>query len=88
MPPVQLTLLDQRELQELVPALPPIEEGDDHGAVFTTDWVVDVMLDLCNYRVERHLSKMRLLEPSCGDRAFLQRIIKRMSDSLRTRGHT
>jgi hypothetical protein len=50
--------------------------------------VVDVMLDLCNYRVERHLSKMRLLEPSCGDGAFLQRIIKRMSDSLRTRGHT
>ncbi|MBX2979684.1 MAG: Eco57I restriction-modification methylase domain-containing protein [Flavobacteriales bacterium] len=88
MPPTQLTLLDQSELLELVPALPPIEEGDNHGAVFTKEWVVDLMLDLCDYRAERDLSKLRLLEPSCGDGAFLQRIVKRLSDSLRAHGLT
>ena len=88
MPPAQLTLLDQSELLELVPALPPIEEGDNHGAVFTKEWVVDLMLDLCDYRAERDLSKLRLLEPSCGDGAFLQRIVRRLSDSLRAHGLT
>ncbi len=88
MPPTQLTLLDQGELLELVPALPPIEEGDNHGAVFTKAWVVDLMLDLCGYRAEHDLSKIRLLEPSCGDGAFLQRIVKRLSDSLQAHGLT
>lgn len=86
MPPAQLTLLDQSELLELVPALPAIEEGDNHGAVFTKEWVVDLMLDLCDYRTERDLSRTHLLEPSCGDGAFLQRIVKRLSDSLRIHG--
>ncbi|MBK8228489.1 MAG: Eco57I restriction-modification methylase domain-containing protein [Flavobacteriales bacterium] len=86
MPPAQLTLLDQSELLELVPALPAIEEGDNHGAVFTKAWVVDLMLDLCDYRAQRDLSHIRLLEPSCGDGAFLQRIVNRLSDSLRTHG--
>ncbi|TXI78436.1 MAG: SAM-dependent methyltransferase [Flavobacteriales bacterium] len=86
MPPAQLTLLDQSELLELVPALPAIEEGDNHGAVYTKEWVVDLMLDLCDYRAQRDLSHIRLLEPSCGDGAFLQRIVKRLSDSLRIHG--
>ena len=83
----QLSLLDQSELLELVPAHPPIAEGDNHGAVFTKAWVVDLMLDLSDYRAECDLSKLRLLEPSCGDGAFLQRIVKRLSDSLRAHGH-
>ena len=86
MPPAQLTLLDHSELLELVPALPPIEEGDNHGAIFTKAWVVDLMLDLCGFRAEHDLSKIRLLEPSCGDGAFLQRIVKRLSDSLQAHG--
>lgn len=84
----QLSLLDQSELLELVPALPPTEEGENHGAVFTKAWVVDLMLDLCDYRAEHDLSRLRLLEPSCGDGAFLQRIVKRLSDSLRAHGLT
>jgi SAM-dependent methyltransferase len=88
MPSEQLTLLDQAELLELVPAFPSIEEGADHGAVFTKEWVVDMMLDLCDYRAERDLSIIRLLEPSCGDGAFLQRIVKRLSYSLRAHGLT
>ena len=82
----QLTLLDQSELLELVPALPPMEEGENHGAVFTKEWVVDLMLDLCNYRAERDLASIKLLEPSCGDGAFLLSIVKRLSASLRTHG--
>lgn len=84
----QLTLLDPSELLELVPALPPVEEGDNHGAVFTREWVVDLMLDLCDYRSERDLAAIRLLEPSCGDGAFLLRIVQRLSQSLKSHGRS
>ncbi|MBL0129562.1 MAG: Eco57I restriction-modification methylase domain-containing protein [Flavobacteriales bacterium] len=82
----QLTLLDQSALLELVPALPLMEEGENHGAVFTKEWIVDLMLDLCDYRSQRDLVAIKLLEPSCGDGAFLLRIVKRLSCSLRTHG--
>ena len=82
----QLTLLDQSELLELVPALPPMAEGDNHGAIFTKEWVVEMMLDLCDYRAERDLDTIKLLEPSCGDGAFLLRIVQRLSTSLRSHG--
>lgn len=86
MPTGQLALLDQSELLELVPAPPPVEEGGDHGAVFTKGWVVDLMLDLCDYRADRDLATISLLEPSCGDGAFLLRIVQRLSLSLRNHG--
>jgi methylase of polypeptide subunit release factors len=86
MPSTQLTLLDQAELLELLPALPPIEDGDNHGAVFTKEWVVDLMLDLSDYREHHDLSMLRLLEPSCGDGAFLMRIVQRLSNSLHAHG--
>lgn len=88
MPTTQLTLIDQAELLELLPALPPIAEGDNHGAVFTKEWVVDLMLDLSDYRAEHDLAKLRLLEPACGDGAFLLRIVMRLSSSLRAHGRT
>lgn len=86
MPAAQLTLLDQTELLELLPAREPIHDGDEHGAVFTKEWVVDLMLELCHYRADRDLAKVRLLEPSCGDGAFLIRIVQRLSASLRVHG--
>ncbi|HQX99823.1 MAG TPA: Eco57I restriction-modification methylase domain-containing protein [Flavobacteriales bacterium] len=79
----QLTLLDRSELLELVRPLGPIEDGDKHGAVYTKAWVVDLMLDLANYRSERDLALVKLLEPACGDGAFLLRIVQRLSRSLR-----
>lgn len=84
----QLTLLDQSQLLELLPAQTPVEEGDNHGAVFTREWVVDLMLDLSDYRAQRDLSQLRLLEPSCGDGAFLLRIVHRLSQSLKEHGRS
>ncbi|MBZ0207446.1 MAG: Eco57I restriction-modification methylase domain-containing protein [Flavobacteriales bacterium] len=79
----QLTLLDRSELLELVRPLGPIEDGDKYGAVYTKAWVVDLMLDLSNYRSERDLALVNLMEPACGDGAFLLRIVQRLSRSLR-----
>ena len=79
----QLTLLDRSELLELVRPLGPIEDGDTYGAVYTKAWVVDLMLDLSNYRSERDLALVKLLEPAYGDGAFLLRIVQRLSRSLR-----
>ena len=81
-------LMDQDELLAMVAPLPPVVEGENHGAVFTREWVVDMMLDLSEYHEEADLSKRRLLEPSCGDGAFLERIVKRLSISLRTHGRS
>lgn len=82
----QLTLIDRNELLELLPALPSMDGGENHGAVFTKSWVVDLMLDLSDYRSERDLALVRLMEPSCGDGAFLLRIVKRLSISLQLHG--
>ncbi|HWH00872.1 MAG TPA: hypothetical protein VNV66_16520 [Pilimelia sp.] len=36
------------------------------GEVFTRPWVVDLVLDLADYRPERDLTELRLVEPACG----------------------
>jgi hypothetical protein len=49
------------------------------GAVFTKREVVDLILDLAQYSVaEGRLAQRRLLEPSCGDGAFLSAIVERL----------
>jgi adenine-specific DNA-methyltransferase len=46
------------------------------GQVYTPSWVVDEILDLVDYCGESILTK-RILEPACGDGAFLKEIVKR-----------
>lgn len=46
------------------------------GQVFTPNWLVDYMLDLIDYNNPTILHK-RILEPSCGDGAFLVEIVRR-----------
>ena len=46
------------------------------GQVYTPNWVVLEILDLVNYRTEKILNSY-ILEPSCGDGAFLIEIVKR-----------
>ncbi|GAB4279355.1 MAG: Eco57I restriction-modification methylase domain-containing protein [Coriobacteriia bacterium] len=53
------------------------------GAVFTKRWMVEFMLDLCEYTPDRDLSTLVALEPSCGDGAFLLPMVERLSESCR-----
>ena len=55
--------------------------GCAHGDVFTSPEVVRYMLDLAGYSASRNLSKIMVLEPSCGDGAFVVEIAKRMKAS-------
>lgn len=60
-----------------------------YGAVFTRPEVVDLILDLADYRPGMHrLADRRILEPSCGDGAFVLRIVQRLIASEQTIFHT
>lgn len=60
------------------------DSAASYGAVFTRPEVVDLILDLADYRLGPHrLADRRVLEPSCGDGAFLLRIVQRLIDSER-----
>ena len=57
------------------------------GAVFTKPEIVSLILDLAGYSPkERQLADLHLLEPSCGDGAFLAEIIRRLIQSERVHG--
>jgi hypothetical protein len=64
-------------------------ESDSVGAVYTKPEIVDLILDLAGYRAEIcRLAARPLLEPSCGDGAFLGAIVRRLIASERIhRGH-
>ena len=51
---------------------------EELGEVFTRRWVVELILDLARYRPEDDLATKRVLEPSCGDGAFLGPIVDRL----------
>lgn len=52
--------------------------GETHGVVLTKPHVVSLILDLAGYTVDRDLTKLRLLEPSCGNGAFLVPAVERL----------
>lgn len=55
--------------------------GKQHGDVFTSPIVVRHMLDLVNYVSSRDLRNVKILEPSCGDGAFVKEIARRLIQS-------
>ncbi|MDY0169071.1 MAG: Eco57I restriction-modification methylase domain-containing protein [Thermoguttaceae bacterium] len=55
------------------------------GAVFTRSDVVDFILDLVGYTVDRPLNEMRLLEPSFGAGDFLLPAVRRLLSAWRAR---
>ncbi len=60
------------------------EPTEPVGAVFTKPEVTSLILDLAGYVPENsRLAERRLLEPSCGDGAFLAAIIRRLIASER-----
>ncbi len=52
------------------------------GAVFTKPEIVRLILDLVGYTCDRPLLDHRLLEPSCGDGAFLIEVAERLVQSI------
>src|SRR5690606_19091573 len=48
------------------------------GAVFTCPEVVDFMLNLGGYIIDKPLYKYQVLEPSCGEGDFVIPIVKRL----------
>lgn len=49
-----------------------------HGAVFTRRWVVDLILDLADYRPGHDLTALTVIEPAIGDGAFLSGLVDRL----------
>lgn len=75
---------------ELIPTAFPKEayqygqrtDGEIHGVVLTKPHIVELILDLAGYKVDRTLVTKRLLEPSCGHGAFLVPVVHRLMKSL------
>lgn len=57
--------------------------GQTHGVVLTKPHIVQLILDLANYTQKRNLTKLRLLEPSCGEGAFLIEAVRRLLGSAK-----
>jgi len=58
----------------------------NYGEVFTRRWVVEVLLNLTGYTVDRDLGSLHLVEPSCGSGAFLGPVVERLIESAQTHG--
>ncbi len=56
------------------------------GVVYTKPWMVELILDLAGYLPERPLARLVALEPSAGDGAFLQAMVRRLVESCRRHG--
>jgi Type I restriction-modification system methyltransferase subunit len=57
--------------------------GQTHGVVLTKPHIVELTLDLASYKSKRNLTKLRLLEPSCGEGAFLIEAVRRLLSSAK-----
>jgi hypothetical protein len=77
-------------LQPSFPSLCPVTAAvadlanagiEERGAIFTRREVVDFVLDLVGYSVDRPLHKLKLLEPSFGNGDFLLPAIERLVEA-------
>jgi methylase of polypeptide subunit release factors len=66
------------------------EGAEAFGAVYTRPEVVDLILDLAGYVADgdRRLASLRVLEPGCGDGAFISAVVDRLVRSERREGGT
>lgn len=53
------------------------------GVVYTKPWLVSLILDLAGYTPDRKLGQLVAVEPSAGDGAFLQEMVRRLVESCR-----
>jgi hypothetical protein len=73
------------DTSEAVRHFATVGEGE-RGAVFTRREVVDFILDLADYTVDRPLHRFRLLEPAFGRGDFLLPAVERLLRSYRAQG--
>jgi len=52
--------------------------SDLHGIVYTKDWIVNLVLDLAGYTIDKPLWRQVIVEPACGNGSFLKAIVKRL----------
>jgi len=57
--------------------------GETHGVVLTKRHIVQLILDLATYTSKRNLTKLRLLEPSCGEGVFIIEAVRRLLASAK-----
>ena len=73
---------------DAVEALATAGSVDERGAIFTRREVVDFVLDLSGYTVDKPLHTLRLLEPSFGAGDFLIPVIERLLLAWKKAGDT
>ena len=56
------------------------------GEVFTRRWVVETILDLVGYEAADDLSRRRIVDPACGEGAFVLPIVGRLIESAKEHG--
>lgn len=74
--------IDLREAATGIPAVEP------RGVVYTKPWVVDLILDLADYRPENDLAARYAVEPSAGEGAFLVPMVRRLLTSIGVHGRS
>ena len=57
----------------------------ENGRFYTPSYIVDIILDLSEYKGEKILKK-HVMENSCGDGAFLKAIVKRYCEEATKAG--
>jgi adenine-specific DNA-methyltransferase len=50
----------------------------EYGEVFTKRWIVELILNMCDYQPDLDLTKMQVVEPSVGSGAFLGPVLDRL----------
>lgn len=81
----QQSLLADDAYEKSLGASEQISE-QEYGAVFTRRWVAELVLDLAGFTCDRDLLKLRVIEPACGDGAFLGPIVDRLIEAQRRHG--
>jgi len=57
------------------------------GQVFTPDWIVNEILNSLNYKEDFILNK-KIIDPACGDGAFLKIIVERTIDYFLSKNYS
>jgi hypothetical protein len=84
----------QASFADFCPVTAAVEElaraggAEERGAIYTRREVVEFILDLCGYRADRPLHKLRLLEPSCGAGDFLFPAVERLLKAWKAANET